>query len=136
MTVRNLEHALAPRSIAIIGASNTRGSVGKVLTENVLAGGFAGEVYLVNPRHKTIGARRCYPDVVSLPEAPELAVIATKPDTVPALVEALGTTAIKARLQALGIEPMPSTPAELATYARSERERWGRVIRAAGIRLD
>ena len=70
MTVRNLEHALAPRSIAIIGASNARGSVGKVLIENVLAGGFAGEVYLVNPQHKTIGGRRCYPDVASLPEAP------------------------------------------------------------------
>ncbi|MBP0623720.1 tripartite tricarboxylate transporter substrate binding protein [Cupriavidus sp. LEh25] len=53
-----------------------------------------------------------------------------------ALVEALGTTAIKARMQALGIEPTPSTPAELATYARSERERWGRVIRDAGIKLD
>lgn len=67
MTVRNLEHALAPRSIAIIGASNARGSVGKVLIENVLAGGFAGEVYLVNPQHKTIGGLRCYPDVASLP---------------------------------------------------------------------
>ena len=96
MTVRNLEHALAPRSIAIIGASNARGSVGKVLIENVLAGGFAGEVYLVNPQHKTIGGRRCYPDVASLPEAPELAVIATKPPTVPALVGALGKRGTRA----------------------------------------
>ena len=96
MTVRNLEHALAPRSIAIIGASNTRGSVGKVLTENVLAGGFAGEVYLVNPQHKTIGGQRCYPDVASLPEVPELAVIATKPATVPALVGALGKRGTRA----------------------------------------
>ena len=49
MTIRNLEHVLAPRSVVVIGASTERGSVGNVLTENVLAGGFAGEVYLVNP---------------------------------------------------------------------------------------
>ena len=90
MTVRNLEHALAPRSIAVIGASAKPASVGNVLTENVLAGGFAGEIYLINPHHKTIGGRRCFPDVAALPEAPELAVIATKPDAVPALIAALG----------------------------------------------
>ena len=86
MTIRNLEHVLAPRSVAIIGASTERGSVGNVLTENLLGGGFTGEVYLVNPHHVSIGGRRCYRDVASLPEAPELAVIATKPDTVPALI--------------------------------------------------
>jgi acetyltransferase len=46
MTVRNLDHALRPRSIAIIGASAEEGSVGSKLTGNTLAGGFAGEVYL------------------------------------------------------------------------------------------
>lgn len=53
-----------------------------------------------------------------------------------ALVSALESTAVKARMQVLGVEPMPGTPAQLANYARSERERWGRVIRDAGIKLD
>ena len=96
MTIRNLEHVLAPRSVAVIGASTERGSVGNVLTENMLAGGFTGEVYLVNPHHASIGGRRCYPDVVSLPEAPELAVIATRPDTVPALLGELGKKGTRA----------------------------------------
>ena len=96
MTIRNLEHVLAPRSVAVIGASTERGSVGNVLTENMLAGGFTGEVYLVNPHHASIGGRRCYPDVASLPEAPELAVIATKPDTVPALLGELGKKGTRA----------------------------------------
>ncbi len=52
------------------------------------------------------------------------------------LVAALDSTAVKARLQALGVEPTPGTPAQMASYARSERERWGRVIRDAGIKLD
>ena len=53
-----------------------------------------------------------------------------------ALVAALDSTSVKARLQVLGIEPTPSTPAQLTSYAKSERERWGRVIRDAGIKLD
>lgn len=52
------------------------------------------------------------------------------------LNEALNATEIRARMQVLGIEPLPSTPAESARYAAQERERWSRVIRAAGIKLD
>ena len=96
MTVRNLEHALAPRSVAVIGASTEPKSVGSTLTENILNGGFAGDVYLVNPHHATIGGRRCFPDIAALPEAPELAVIATPPTTVPALIGALGKKGTRA----------------------------------------
>jgi acetyltransferase len=96
MTIRNLEHVLAPRSVALIGASTEAGSVGNVLTANLLAGGFAGEVYLVNPHHESIDGRRCYPDVASLPATPELAVIATKPETVPALIGELGKKGTRA----------------------------------------
>ena len=42
MTIRNLEHVLRPRSIAVVGASNDGGSVGEKLTANVLSGGLAG----------------------------------------------------------------------------------------------
>jgi acetyltransferase len=96
MTVRNLDHALAPRSVAVIGASTEEGSVGGTLTKNVLAGGFKGEVYLVNPHHDAIGGRRCFLDIAALPEAPELAVIATPPGTVPELVGALGKKGTRA----------------------------------------
>ena len=53
-----------------------------------------------------------------------------------ALLSALGSTAVKARFQTLGLEAIPGTPAQMATYARTEREKWGRVIRANNIRLD
>lgn len=49
---------------------------------------------------------------------------------------ALATTQVKARLQAIGVEPIPSTPDEASRYARKERERWGQVIRRSGIKLD
>jgi tripartite-type tricarboxylate transporter receptor subunit TctC len=36
----------------------------------------------------------------------------------------------------LGLEPTPSTPAQMASYAKAEREKWAQVIRASGIKLD
>ncbi|MGA9603166.1 MAG: CoA-binding protein, partial [Methyloceanibacter sp.] len=96
MTIRNLEHALAPRSVAVIGASAEKGSVGSVLTENVLSGGFAGKVFLVNPHHKEIAGQPCYHSVAALPETPELAVIATPPKTVPEIVAQLGAKGTRA----------------------------------------
>jgi tripartite-type tricarboxylate transporter receptor subunit TctC len=53
-----------------------------------------------------------------------------------ALVAALDTTVVKARFQALGLQITPSTPAQMASYARAEREKWGPVIRSTGIKLD
>src|SRR5581483_6519184 len=105
MTIRNLEYAFHPRSVAVIGASDELGSVGKTLTENVLTGGFAGPIYLVNPRHGSIAGVRCFRDVESLPETPELAVVATPPNTVPSLIDALckkGTRAVVVITAGLG----------------------------------
>src|SRR4029079_19544257 len=76
MTIRTLEYALRPRSIAIIGASVHAVSVGEKLTENILSGGFAGPVYLVNSKHRRIAGQDAYLSIDELPEAPDLAVIA------------------------------------------------------------
>ena len=93
MTIRNLEYALRPSSIAVIGASDDGGSVGEKLTENILGGGFAGPVYLVNPKRRRIARQDGFQSIDELPEAPDLAVIATPPDTVPGLIAALGARA-------------------------------------------
>ena len=53
-----------------------------------------------------------------------------------ALRAALDTTPVKARFQTLGLEILASTPAQMADYARAEREKWGRVIQASHIKLD
>ncbi len=96
MTIRNLDHALCPRSLAVIGASPEPGSVGATLTENVLKAGFRGPIYLVNPHHREIGGLKCFADVAALPEAPELAVIAAPPAAIPALIGALGAKGTRA----------------------------------------
>ena len=50
MTIRNLDRLMAPRSIVLVGASEQPGSVGEVVTRNILKAGFDGEIWLVNPR--------------------------------------------------------------------------------------
>jgi tripartite-type tricarboxylate transporter receptor subunit TctC len=52
------------------------------------------------------------------------------------LVDALNSTAVKARFQTLGLEALPGTPAQMTQYARAERERWGKLIKANNIKLD
>src|SRR4030067_1633976 len=96
MTIRNPEYTFRPSSVAIIGASDEPGSVEKTVTDNVLSGGFSGLIYLVNPRHRTIAGLECFRDVEALPEAPDLAVIATPPHTIPTLIDALGRKGTRA----------------------------------------
>ncbi|NMG40653.1 GNAT family N-acetyltransferase [Chelativorans sp. ZYF759] len=89
MTIRNLEGAARPTSVAIIGASPRPGSVGGIVLANVLAAGFEGNVWAVNPKHREIAGMACYRRVADLPAAPDLAVIATPPRTVPGLITEL-----------------------------------------------
>jgi acetyltransferase len=96
MTVRNLKHLFAPRSVALIGASDRPGSVGLITAQNLLGGGFSGPVWLVNPRHESIAGHPCFPSIAALPSAPDLAVIATPAHTVPQLIGELGAKGTRA----------------------------------------
>lgn len=98
MTVRNLEAMFRPKSVALIGAGKTPGTVGGVLAGNLLTCGFGGKIFLVNPKHHELVGCRCYPDIDSLPEVPELAVIATPAETVPPLIAGLGEAGTKAAI--------------------------------------
>lgn len=53
-----------------------------------------------------------------------------------ALQKAIQTEAVKTRFQTLGLEAIPGSPNEMTAYARAEREKWGKVIKAKAIRLD
>jgi acetyltransferase len=86
MTIRNFEYLLAPKCVAFAGASNTQGSVGYTIARNLISDGFSGDIFFINPKHKEIAGKPCYPAPSALPRAASLAVIATPPQTVPQLV--------------------------------------------------
>ena len=89
MTIRNLERVLAPRSVAVIGASSRERAVGHLVLTNMIAAGFDGTLMPVNPHEASIEGLPCYPSIEALPENPDLAVIATPPDSVRDLIAAL-----------------------------------------------
>jgi len=88
MTIRNLDALFRPASVAVVGASEREGSLGRILLANVLSH-FRGPVYPVNPGATQLLGQQTYADIEALPDAPDLAIIATPPDTVPAIVAAL-----------------------------------------------
>jgi acetyltransferase len=98
MTVRNLDYLLRPRSIAFIGASRRPASLGLIIARNLRAGGFVGPVWLVNPKYAAIEGQECYPSISALPATPDLAVLATPPDTIPHLIAELGAKGTRAAL--------------------------------------
>ena len=96
MSIRNLDSLFDPQSVAVIGASERPFSVGGTLWHNMRTSGFAGPVFPVNPKYKTLSGQRCYARVADLPEAPELAVICTPSGTVVDLVKQLARRGTKA----------------------------------------
>lgn len=96
MSVRNLDKLFRPKSVAVIGASNRPRAVGALVMRNLLEGEFSGPIMPVNPKHKSVAGVLAYPDVDSLPDAPDLAVICTPPGTVPTLINQLGERGTRA----------------------------------------
>lgn len=96
MTTRNLSQMFQPKSVAVIGASNRERRVGTTVLQNIVDGGFKGEIYPVNPKYSTLADLKCYRDVGHLPQAPDLAVICTPPSTVPDLIRELGERGTRA----------------------------------------
>ena len=88
----------ASRVRRVVGASATPGSIGDVLCRNLREGGFRGPVFYVNPRHESIAGEPSYPDVRSLPQAVDVAIIATPPPTLPAILEHCGVRGVRGAL--------------------------------------
>ncbi|MGA3109639.1 MAG: CoA-binding protein, partial [Candidatus Bathyarchaeia archaeon] len=82
----SIEKMLNPRSVAVIGASESEGSIGQSLTKNLLTGKDRRKIYPVNLNRETVMGLKCYPSVSKIPEHVDLAVIATPARTVPAIV--------------------------------------------------
>ncbi len=96
MSVRNLDRMFKPRSVAVIGASDRPHSVGAALMRNLLEAGFNGPIVPVNPRAQAVHGIMAYADVAGLPVTPDLAIVATPPDTIAPLVSELGARGTRA----------------------------------------
>jgi len=85
---------LSPKSIAVIGASDKQGSVGRAITSNIM-NGYKGTVYPISPTRETVFDQKAYKSVLEVPDPIDLAVIITKNTIVPMVLEECGKKKIK-----------------------------------------
>ncbi len=96
--VASLRPLLQPRSVAVVGASRRRATVGRAILHNIVTGGFTGPVYAVNPHAQAMEMEGvpCVASVEDLPGPVDLAVIAVPPPAVPEVAEQCGRHGVRA----------------------------------------
>ena len=93
--VLDIERLVAPRSIAIVGASNDPKSISGQPLRFLLQHGYRGVLYPVNPKYSQIEGVACHPDIASLPDVPDLALILVAARRVPAMLRECGEKGIR-----------------------------------------
>ncbi|HSM38995.1 MAG TPA: bifunctional acetate--CoA ligase family protein/GNAT family N-acetyltransferase [Candidatus Limnocylindrales bacterium] len=91
-----LDTFFAPRSVAVIGASEAAGKVGRTIVWNLISSPFGGTVYPINAKRRSILGLKAYPSLAELPEPAELAIIVTPAPTVPGIVEECAAAGVRA----------------------------------------
>ena len=98
MNTHYLTSLFTPNKIALFGASDRENSVGGVVFKNLLAAGFEGKIFAINPKHEKVQGEKAYASLSDIGEQIDLAVVATPASTIPAIVEACGEHNIKMML--------------------------------------
>ena len=124
-----LNRILSARSIALIGASNQSGSVGSTILKNLLAMGFEGELYPVNPRYKKVHGRKSHPSVEAIGRSIDLAIIATPADTIPDIIRECGNADVQ------GAIVMSAGFGEGGPDGARLQDRMREAARATGLRI-
>lgn len=129
MTSRPLDPIFSPSSIAVVGASRRRESLGFSLLHNLVVNEFNGAIFPVNPEAKAIHSLKCYPNVQAIPDPVDLAVILVPRQKVLGVVEECLAKGVK------GLIVITAGFSETGEEG-SERERKLReTVRAAGVRM-
>src|SRR5208283_4633982 len=89
----NLRSMLSAKTVALVGATEKEGAIGRTILENLLPSKKA-KAYPVNPNRKKVLGVDAYPDIAGIPEHVDLAIIATPAHTVPGVVEECGKAGV------------------------------------------
>ncbi len=85
----------SPKTVAVLGATETAGSMGRTVLWNLFTNPFGGTVFPVNPKRASVLGIKAYPTVAAVPEKVDLAVLAAPPDTVPGLIGECADAGVK-----------------------------------------
>ncbi|MHC5159696.1 MAG: CoA-binding protein, partial [Planctomycetota bacterium] len=124
-----LNHFFEPRSVAVVGASNKEGKVGYEILAGLLKAGYPGDIFPVNPTSDEIQGRKTYPDLKSIGQSPDLAVLVVAAKHVPPIMQDCADLGVKAVvIIASGFKESGPKGAEL-------EKKVIRIARGAGIRI-
>jgi acetyltransferase len=124
---RSLDFLFAPKTVAVIGATERASSVGRAVLENLR--GFGGAVYPVNPRHDNVLGIKAFPSVAAVPAKVDLAVIVTPARTVPGIVRECASAGTRgAVILSAGFRECGPDGAKLEAQIRGEAARGGMRI--------
>ncbi|MFW6192382.1 MAG: acetate--CoA ligase family protein [Gemmatimonadota bacterium] len=129
MSDRSLDSILRPSSVAVIGASRRRGTIGWQILDNLLQNDFQGTVYPVNPSADAIHSIRSYSSVADLPEVPDLAVVVVPGEIVPGVVEACGEAGVR------GVVVISAGFREIGGAGVAREQKLKRIVDAHGMRM-
>ncbi len=124
-----LEAALNPQSITVIGASDNPEKIGGRPIKYMLGAGYKGRLYPINPNRPEIQGLKAYPDLVALPEAPDLAMVAVPGRSAVDAVAACAARGVKIAVV------VTSGFGETGEEGRRAQEQMVQTARAAGMRL-
>lgn len=91
----SLDAIFKPKSIAVVGATMRKGSIGREILHNLFTFGFNGKIFPVNPRYEYIYSTKAYATVLSIPDPVDLAIIVVPKEHVPMVVEDCGRKGVK-----------------------------------------
>ncbi len=126
---RPLDPIFAPRSIAVIGASRRRDSIGFALLHNLVVAEFSGAIFPVNPQAPAIHSLKCYPTVAAIPDPVDLAVVAVPRDRVQGVVEECLAKGVR------GLVIITAGFAETGEEGAARERLLRDAVRRAGVRM-
>jgi len=125
----NFESFFNPKSVAIVGASHHKGKVGYEILANMIGAGYEGKIFPVNPQADTVAGLKCYPDLKSIGEIPELVVIIVPAKIVPAVMQQC------ARIRAKSVVIITAGFKEVGNEGKELEEQVVKIAKQAGIRV-
>ncbi len=125
----SLKSFFGPKSVAIVGASRQKGKVGYEILTNLVAGGYPGKIFPINPKADEIEGLKCYPDLASIGQTPELVIIIVPAPFVAGVLEECAKVRVKsAIIITAGFK-------EVGPEGKKLEEEIVRIARRAGIRF-
>ena len=85
-----------PGSVAVVGASREKGKVGNELLTALIGGGFEGDIFPVNPKADEIEGLRCFPDIKSIGQTPDLVIVTVPAKIVPTVMQSCADAGVRA----------------------------------------